>query len=408
VRRGRVEHLLEGHVRHGSEQIERRRPVLPKRPQYAPALVEIARVCDRQSERGSSSERGWERLLGRDCHERLKHDQFVGCLGHEVAREAQDVAGAVQGMQHDPGEDVRPERVKLELELRHHAEVAAAAAQGPEQVGILVVARTHEFAFGGDELDRADAVTREPVLAHDPANSATEREASDAGMRDVPEGRRGERVRGGGTREVAQERSAADLGAPRGRIDLDGVDRRQIDRHAALGHRVAGEAMAAAAHGDLEFEVTRMKQGGGDLLRGPRLDDQRRPTVRHRVEEPAGGTVALIRRRDHLAPETPLQALELQVRVGRGRGFHVGSSHWPAVHRAACPSGAPRSSGESPIPTLVFWFSAREQQQRDSDSALLRRVHANLSVPHARRPLRTSSGSAGGARKPVRVGTYEL
>ena len=46
---------------------------------------------------------------------------------------------------------VGPDREELELELGDDAEVAAAAAQAPEQVGVLVGARAHDAPVRGDD-----------------------------------------------------------------------------------------------------------------------------------------------------------------------------------------------------------------------------------------------------------------
>jgi hypothetical protein len=44
-------------------------------------------------------------------------------------------------------------RVGVEGEGGDHAEVAAAAVQGPEEVGVLGLTRRHMLAVSGDKLD---------------------------------------------------------------------------------------------------------------------------------------------------------------------------------------------------------------------------------------------------------------
>ena len=80
--------------------------------------------------------------------------------------------------------------MQAELELGHDAEVAAASAQAPEEVGVLGLARLDELAVGGHQVDGQQLVDREPVLAHDPADAAAEREPGDPGVGDDPAGRR--------------------------------------------------------------------------------------------------------------------------------------------------------------------------------------------------------------------------
>ena len=66
-----------------------------------------------------------------------------------------------------------------ELDRGHDAEVAAAAAQRPEQVGVMLVVGTHEGPVGGHELQRCDGVRLQPVLAGQPAHAAAQRVAGD-------------------------------------------------------------------------------------------------------------------------------------------------------------------------------------------------------------------------------------
>ena len=60
------------------------------------------------------------------------------------------------------------------------AEVAAAAAQRPEQLGVLVAGGADQLPVGGDELDGEEAVAGEAVAAAEPAEAAAERVADDA------------------------------------------------------------------------------------------------------------------------------------------------------------------------------------------------------------------------------------
>ena len=64
---------------------------------------------------------------------------------HEVAAEAQRARRPSGRVHEHPAEHDRPDRVQPELELGDDAEVAAAAAQPPEQVGVLVVAARHDL-----------------------------------------------------------------------------------------------------------------------------------------------------------------------------------------------------------------------------------------------------------------------
>ena len=59
---------------------------------------------------------------------------------------------------------IGPTVVQRELELGDDAEVAAAAAQRPVQVGVLGRRRGHDAAVGGDDLRRHEVVAAQPRL----------------------------------------------------------------------------------------------------------------------------------------------------------------------------------------------------------------------------------------------------
>jgi hypothetical protein len=67
------------------------------------------------------------------------------------------------------------------FERSRHTEVSASTANGPEQIGFFVLACLHDLAFGGDEFDGSKVVEGEAVLAHQPAQPATQGEPGDAG-----------------------------------------------------------------------------------------------------------------------------------------------------------------------------------------------------------------------------------
>ena len=80
-----------------------------------------------------------------------------------------------------------------ELERRGDPEVRARAAQAPEELRVLVLARAHLPAVRGDEVDGEQAVDREPEGALQAAEPAAERQPGNAGVRHGAD-RAGERV----------------------------------------------------------------------------------------------------------------------------------------------------------------------------------------------------------------------
>jgi hypothetical protein len=59
--------------------------------------------------------------------------------------------------------------------MSHDAEVAAAAAQSPEEIRVVVGARANLFAIGGDDLRRAQIIAREAKSATQPTEAAAKR-----------------------------------------------------------------------------------------------------------------------------------------------------------------------------------------------------------------------------------------
>src|SRR6476469_5970211 len=110
------------------------------------------------------------------------------------------------------------------LEGRDDPKVAA-AAQAPEQVGVLTLARGHEAAVGGDAVRRDQVVAGKAVLALEPADAAAERQARDAGARDgAAGGREAERLRL--AVELAPRQARLRAHGARVRVDADGPDDR--------------------------------------------------------------------------------------------------------------------------------------------------------------------------------------
>ena len=141
--------------------------------------------------------------------------------------------------------------VQPELELGHHAEVPAAAAQPPEQLGVLVRRGAHDVAARGHDLARDQVVAGQAVLAGEPAHAATQGETADPGVRDVA-GRRGQAVRLGGRVERPQQGAALHPRASALHVDAHRTHRRQVDHQPALGHRQPDHAVSTAADPDLQ------------------------------------------------------------------------------------------------------------------------------------------------------------
>ena len=148
-------------------------------------------------------------------HEPGEHGQIVGGVRDRVAVEAQQVGRGVDRMGDQPAHD-RLERVQPVRERRRDAEVPAAAAQRPEEIGVRRRVDLEHVALRRDELDREQVVGGEPVLGHQPAEAAAERVARDTRPGDRASGHR-QPVLGGGVVQLRPDHAALGRGGCAGR-----------------------------------------------------------------------------------------------------------------------------------------------------------------------------------------------
>src|SRR5947199_9579215 len=108
--------------------------------------------------------------------------------------------------------------MKLKLEVRDHAEIAAAAAQRPQEVGIHLLGGGNECAIRQNNIRLDQVVDGQAVLARQVAMPAAQGEAGNSGGGDdacgwrKPEGM-------GGVVEVTLRTAGADARCPTLRID---------------------------------------------------------------------------------------------------------------------------------------------------------------------------------------------
>ena len=169
-----VEHRLQRQVRLGLEPIGDRVAELLERAQdLGPVLGRPGVAGGHHDYRLAvyvlGQERQWRRELELDDRREL-----VGRGSGELAIEAQYLRGVVERVEDRPGEHDRPDRVQAVFERRDDAEVTAAAAHSPEQIGVLVLAGGDQLAIRRDEVDGEQVVDRRPVLAHQPADPASQ------------------------------------------------------------------------------------------------------------------------------------------------------------------------------------------------------------------------------------------
>ena len=221
---------------------------------------------------------------------------------HQLAIGGQDLGAALVLEHQRAAEDHRPDGMQGELELGDHAEVAAASAQAPEQVRVLVLARADDAAVGGHDGGGHQVVGGQAVHALEPAGARAEREPGHAGVRDAPAGHR-EPVRLRRGVELRPGEAGAGAHGARGQIDLDALHRPDVDDEAVVDDAVAGAGVAAGAYGDRQAALAAVRDGRRDVAGVGRLGDQRRVAVDGTVVDGAGVVVALVARREDGAGE---------------------------------------------------------------------------------------------------------
>src|SRR5436305_900877 len=108
-------------------------------------------------------------------------------------------------------------------------------------------------------------VATQTGLAAQPAETAAEGEAGDAGVADEP-ARDGQPVFLAGGVELGPSRAAAARGPLRARVDRNLVHRPDVDHHCAVGDAAACEVVASASDGELAAAVPGELDGGDDVF----------------------------------------------------------------------------------------------------------------------------------------------
>ena len=177
------------------------------------------------------------------------------------------------------------------LEPRGDAEVAAAAAECPEEVGIGLGCHAEHVSRRSHQLDGQQVVDGEAVHATQPAEPAAEREPGDAGRRNDPTGR-GEPVEGGLSVQLTPRDSTLGAHGLRSGVDMNALHLSEVDHHAAVCDSLPRHAVSAAAHGDLEPSLACQRNRVDDVGRAATPCDQRRPLVDETVVNPSRFLVA--------------------------------------------------------------------------------------------------------------------
>src|SRR5205814_4290824 len=158
------------------------------------------------------------------------------------------------------------------------AKVAAAAAQGPEEVGVVVLAGRHHLAVGGHHDWADEVVEGEPVQPDEMADAAAERQPGDARVAERA-ARRGEPMPETGRVEILPERAAAACGGTGVGIDGDLAHEAQVDDDCSFADAVPGNAVAATAYRYRQAALGREGDRRGYVFDVERPRDQLGATV---------------------------------------------------------------------------------------------------------------------------------
>jgi hypothetical protein len=115
--------------------------------------------------------------------------QLIGSAGRIVSPHAQHIACARNREGEAAGDDLLLHRMQSEVEVRDDAEIAAAAADAPQQVGMIARTGAYHAAVRGHDVHRFEIVDRHAEATRESTEAAAQRQSANAGVRDRPERR---------------------------------------------------------------------------------------------------------------------------------------------------------------------------------------------------------------------------
>ena len=229
-------------------------------------------------------------------------------FGRELRKVPQDLldrAGRV-------GDVAREDRSRVdrpELERRDDAEVAAAAPQRPQEVGVAVGTGDDLLAGGRDDLGPDEVVAGEPLEPGQPADPATKRQTGHARVAERAADD-GQVVLPGGRVDVVPQRAAGGPDRPARRVDRDLASVAEVHDQGALGHGVAGDPVATAPDRDRQAEIGGRDDGSDDVVVRACPDDDRRPPLDRRVEGGPDHVIVDVGRGDDAVEEPFSQSVD--------------------------------------------------------------------------------------------------
>ncbi len=353
----RIDERLQRAIRH------RLHPIGSRRHDAAQITEQRLAACVVSEPRHDDADGGLQaqRLRHERCGRREEEGDAAAPLRRRIAQQIAIRAAHGRGIgareQEHAAQHHRPDRVQRELEFGDDAEVAAAALESPEQLGVLVRTGGDQPAVGRDQLGRQQVVASQPVQPLEPAAAAAEDEAGDARAGNAPAG-------GGQTEglrlaiELAPREAGLRAHAPPGSVHAHALHGRQVQQEPAFDGGVAGHRVPAPAHRKRHAVLAREVDGSHHVGRAGGARDHRGPPIEHGVEcGPAGVEPCAIGRREQLSVKARTQGCEIDhARQGRRhrRRAQCRASHQATTRSNRASATTARSPWRcSPIPTAA-------------------------------------------------------
>ena len=192
--------------------------------------------------------------------------------------------------------------MQLKIKIRDNSEVAAATTKTPVQFGIFVRVGSKHSTIGRYDIETQYVVKCQTEASRNPAEAAAQCQATDTRVRNGT---------GGGNEpefhrvviHVGEQAATGHIGNTSFGIDPYATQRTQIDHHAAIAGRFAGETVPAAFNGDEEIRFSRKVDGVFYVRQAFGLHDQCRVAVDGRVQYPARFLVHLVARQHQVAAQ---------------------------------------------------------------------------------------------------------
>jgi hypothetical protein len=130
--------------------------------------------------------------------------------------------------------------------------------------------------------------------------------------------------------EVGQRGAGLDASRAGRRIDVYRFHQGQVDEETAVAHRMAGDVVAAAAHGNEQLFVARELDRMDDIGGAEATHHEAGPPVDHGVPDRAGGVVTILSGQCDNAAQLAAQGCNSVLRDAFGR--HLGRADGQVCH----------------------------------------------------------------------------